>query len=258
MSRISRRKFVVHSAHTTIGVSAGAAAFQAADPAVDSARAGAVQTPLKLCLVSGAPHYESDESLWKFGNYLQQHFNVKCGKAYRTSANNLTGLERLAQSDCMLLFAQRMAIDGEQLDCIKRYCNRGGPVVALRSAGCALTNWPALDTTVFGGVCLGQHVSDKTAQVSIARLAARHPVLDRVEPFRAGGPLSKIPRIARDAKCLLAATMAGCREPVAWTRTHRTGRIFYSTLGHPADFRSQSFVRLLTNAVFWVARRDKP
>jgi hypothetical protein len=211
---------------------------------------------MKLCLVSAAPLYESDESLSKFADYLQQNFNVKCGKAYRTSASNLPGLEGLTDSDCMLLFAQRMAIDGEQLECIKRYCDRGGPVVALRSAGCALTNWPALDSTVFGGICLGQHVSHKPAQVSIARLAAGHPVLDRVEPFRAGGPLSNIPRIARDTECLLAATMAGCREPVAWTRTHRAARIFYTTLGHPADFHSPSFVRLLTNAVFWAAQRD--
>jgi type 1 glutamine amidotransferase len=34
--------------------------------------------------------------------------------------------------------------------------------------------------------------------------------------------------------------------------------VFYTSLGHPDDFKDESFVRLLTNAVFWTAKKDVP
>jgi type 1 glutamine amidotransferase len=46
-------------------------------------------------------------------------------------------------------------------------------------------------------------------------------------------------------------------EPVAWTRMHRGGRVFYTSLGHQQDFREVDFLRLLANAVFWAAASRK-
>jgi type 1 glutamine amidotransferase len=79
-----------------------------------------------------------------------------------------------------------------------------------------------------------------------------------VEPFHAGGSLYKVAQVASDAECLLTATIPGRREPVAWTRGHRGGRTFSTTLGHPADFRQPSFLRMLANAVIWTAGYDSP
>jgi len=45
-------------------------------------------------------------------------------------------------------------------------------------------------------------------------------------------------------------------EPVAWTNSYKRSRIFYTSLGHPDDFRNAQFRRLLINAVFWAM--DKP
>jgi type 1 glutamine amidotransferase len=46
---------------------------------------------------------------------------------------------------------------------------------------------------------------------------------------------------------------------VAWVRQRPVGglnqRIFYTSLGHPEDFRNPVFVRLLTNGLFWAAGR---
>ena len=253
MRTFSRRKFVVHSAHTTIGVSAGLAAFQASEATPET---GVVVAPLKVCLVSGAPSYESDESLGALADHLQRRLNVDGSVARRRAVNDLPGLENLAACDCMVLFAQRMAIDGEQLDCIKRYCDRGGPIVAIRSAGCALTNWPALDRGVLGVTTVGNHGRTLKPLVRLEERRIPHPILDGVEPFHAGGSLCRVVKVASDADCLLTATVPGHREPVAWTRNHRGGRTFSTTLGHPADFRQSSFLRMLTNAVTWTARYD--
>ena len=256
MRVFSRRKFVVHSAHTTIGVSAGLAAFQAAEATPEVALVGEGLAALKVCLVSGAPSYESDESLGALADYLRRRSRVEFSVARRATVNDLPGLDNLATCDCMVLFAQRMAIGGEQLDCIKRYCDRGGPIVVIRSAGCALTNWPAFDCGILGVTSVGNHGRTRKPLVRLEDRSIPHPILDGVEPFRAGGSLCRVVRVASDADCLLTAAIPGRREPVAWTRDHRTGRTFSTTLGHPADFRQSSFLRMLGNAVTWTARYD--
>lgn len=43
-------------------------------------------------------------------------------------------------------------------------------------------------------------------------------------------------------------------QPVAWVRTGRRGRVFSTSLGRPADFGQAGFVRLLCNAIGWVAQ----
>ena len=44
--------------------------------------------------------------------------------------------------------------------------------------------------------------------------------------------------------------------PVAWTRSYKGGRIFYTSLGAQADFENESFLRLVENAVFWSAKKE--
>jgi len=34
-------------------------------------------------------------------------------------------------------------------------------------------------------------------------------------------------------------------------------RVFYTSLGYPADFSDGAFITLLTNAVFWALNTDK-
>ncbi len=256
MQVFSRRNFVVHSAHTTIGVSAGLAAFQAAEATPVVVVPDATPRPLNVCLVSAAPSYESDESLSVFAAHLQGKLRVEFSLARRKTVNDLPGLANLAACDCMVLFAQRMTIDGEQLDCIKRYCDRGGPIVAIRTAGCALTNWPAFDRRVLGVATAGNHGRTPKPLVQFYNRSAEHPILDGMTPFPSGGSLCRVRKIAPDAERLLTGIIPGQREPVAWTRLHRGGRIFSTSLGHPVDFREPTFLRILANAVAWTTRYD--
>jgi len=45
-------------------------------------------------------------------------------------------------------------------------------------------------------------------------------------------------------------------QPVAWTRMHNGGRVFYTSLGGVGDFENNSFKRMLANALFWAAERE--
>ena len=46
------------------------------------------------------------------------------------------------------------------------------------------------------------------------------------------------------------------QEPVTWVNHHGKARVFYTSLGHPEDFREEPFRRLLSNALLWAL--DKP
>ena len=44
--------------------------------------------------------------------------------------------------------------------------------------------------------------------------------------------------------------------PVVWTNSYKGGRIFFTSLGAPDDFKLPQFRRLLSNSVLWAL--DKP
>ncbi len=254
---ISRQKYFVHSAHKSIGVSAGLAALQACDLSGFAGDARCKSTT-SLCLVSGSPSYKSDESLLALETYLEKHTRVQCVRAFTPSKDGLPGLENLDRCDCMLLMTRRMEIEGRTLQRIKSYCRRGGPIVAVRTAGHGLQNWPTMDKEVLGGDYQG-HYDNETTEVTIVDGAKDHPVLAGVQPFVSQGTLYKYRHIAADARLLLRGSFGICdhSQPVAWTRPHHGGRVFYTSLGHPDDFREPAFLRLLTNAILWATAQQR-
>ena len=257
MSRISRRTFFVHSAHRTIGVSAGLAALESAPWNSDllSAAETHEQKPLEVCLVSGSLEYKSDESLAGLQEYLEKNYPVRCTRAFRKTDNDLPGLENLEHCDCMLLFTRRLTPSSEQLGCIQRYCRRGGPIVALRTASHAFQNWLALDHEVLGGDYHDHYGNAIKTQVRMVEESRGHPILAGFRPFVSDGSLYKNPKIAADTTVLLTGAIPGHTEPLAWTRLNHGGKVFYTSLGHPNDFREPVFLRLLVNALFWAANR---
>jgi len=258
MSRISRRTFFMHSAHKTIGVSAGVAALQVVEWRYESATAQAApkQRPLEVCLVSGSLEYKSDESLAVLEEYLEKSYAIRCTRAFRKSDDDLPGLENLEHCDAMLLFTRRLSPSPQQLERIKRYCRGGRPIVALRTASHAFQNWLELDKEILGGDYQGHYGNTNPTQVAVAKGAEKHPVLAGFAPFVSSGSLYKNPKVAADTTVLLTGSIPGHSEPVAWTRLNHGGRLVYCSLGHPDDFRQPAFRRFLVNALFWTTRRD--
>ena len=216
----------------------------------------AAEKPLKVAMVSGSLEYQSNESLTAFRKHLEKKYNVKCRMAVRRTKDDLPGLEILDDCDVMLLFTRRMTIDGEQLARIKKYCAAGRPVVGVRTASHGLQNWLALDKDVLGGNYHGHFGNGPVTKVEITEKGKTHPILRGVEPFTSVGSLYKNTPIADDTTLLLTGTTKDATEPVAWTRTHKGGRVFYTSLGHMEDFKNPHFNRMLANALFWAAKRE--
>jgi len=257
MAPLSRRKFIAHSAHATVGVSAAWTALESGLPAdrllYGGETTGPRRKPLNVCLVSGSLEYRSDESLAAFQPYLEKHYGVRCTRAFIKTEEDLPGLESLDTCDCMLLFTRRLRISGEQLDRVKRYCLGGRPIVGVRTASHAFQNWLALDKEVFGGDYQGHYGNARKPEIRVVAASKSHPILEGFKPYVSHGSLYKNPKLAPDVTTLLTGTIPGHTEPVAWTRAYKGGRIFYTSLGHPDDFCQSGFLRLLANALFWTA-----
>ena len=253
-SDLSRRKFFMHSAHKTIGVSAGLAALQTCDltqfAMADEPAGDDTERALNVLLVSGSALQSSAESLIRLEKHLTKNTPIKCSRAFARANDELPGLEHLDRCDCMVLATQRLKIDGEPLERIKQYCRRGGAVVGIRTASHGLQNWLEMDEHIFGGDYRG-HYDNKITEVELVKAAEDHPILTGVQAFRSHGTLYRNETIAKDATPLLTGEFPSHRHQVAWTRVPHGGRVFYTSLGHSDDFRQPNFLRLLSNALHW-------
>jgi type 1 glutamine amidotransferase len=216
--------------------------------------------PLAVCLVSGSLEYKSNESLAEFQKFLEASYPIRCSRAFivGTDEEHLPGLENLDDCDVMLLFTRRLKLSGGELERIKRYCLSGRPIVGVRTASHAIQTWLELDKEVLGGNYQGHYGNELQTDVAIVDSAKNHPILAGVRPFRSQGSLYKNPGISSDVEVLLTGTIPGHTEPIAWTRTYKGARIFYTSLGHPGDFAEDSVRRLIAGALFWTTGRDVP
>ena len=216
--------------------------------------------PLKVCLVSGSLEYKSNESLAEFQEYLEANHPVECSRAFIVGEDeeHLPGLESLDDCDVMLLFTRRLKLSGEELERIKHYCLSGRPIVGVRTASHAIQTWLDLDKEVLGGNYHGHYANDLQTDVAIVEGAEQHPILRGFKPFRSAGSLYKNQGLSSDVDILMTGAIPGHTEPIAWTRDYKGASVFYTSLGHPHDFREESFRRLLANAIFWTARQEVP
>ena len=222
----------------------GLLAFALALPAQDA------KAP-RVCLVSGSLEYESSKTLPILQARLEKKGAV-CSRAFLEGRDEtkLPGLDNLAKADVMVLFTRRLKLSGEDLERLKSYCQSGKPIVGLRTASHAVQTWLDLDKEVLGGDYTG-HFGKGVTAVKIVEKNKDHPILKGVAPFSSLGSLYKNAKINSDCDVLLTGTNENATMPVAWTRSYKGGRIFYTSLGAQSDFEDENFLKLAENAVFW-------
>jgi len=184
--------------------------------------------------------------------------------------NYIPAMEALVDADLAVLFVRRRALPDADMKYFRDYLSAGKPLIGLRTASHAFdtrgkapegySEWRDLDPGVLGGNYHGHHGSGPTCSVTLADGAIRHPILRGVKlPFTSKGSLYKVRPLGKETKQLLTGSIPGQDpEPVAWTNKFGKSRIFYTSLGHPDDFRNEHFRRFLINAVFWAMNRPVP
>ena len=206
---------------------------------------------LKLCMLSGSFEYDSETSLAIFHEYIEKNHPVQATQIIYQNEDDDQSLEPLQDTDVLLVFTRRLNTGGENLNRFKAYCTEGKPIVGVRTASHAYQHWLDFDKTVLGGDYQGHYGAGPITHAEITPNAKDQPILQGVSNFDAYGSLYKKPSIAPDTTLLLTGKTEEHTEPVAWTRLHHGGRIFYTSLGHHEDFKVEMFLHLLANAVLW-------
>jgi putative heme-binding domain-containing protein len=212
---------------------------------------------IKVCLISGSLEYDSDISLALLQEYLEKNYPIKCTRAFRKTDTDIPGLEALDTCDAAVFFTRRLTPNAKQLELIKKYCESGKPIVGIRTASHGFQNWLEMDKEVLGGNYKGHYGTDPTS-VAFVPGSESHPILNGVKKFDSPGSLYRNTGLAKDARVLLNGTIPGHTEPIAWTRLHRGGRVFYTSLGHQDDFKNSQFLTLLANALYWTMQKQPP
>jgi type 1 glutamine amidotransferase len=212
---------------------------------------------LKVCILSGCDTYHSEESLPPFQKYLEANYDVRCVRIVRRTDDDLAGLEKLDDCDVALVFIKRMNLSGKQLARFKKYVTSGKPIVGVRTASHAVQTWLEFDREVLGGNYQSHHPVGPVTKIEVTASGRKHPILQGVDLATANDALYKNAGHADDVDVLLRGTIPGePSEPLAWTRVHNGGRIFYTSLGAEDTFENESFRRMLANALFWTAKRN--
>jgi type 1 glutamine amidotransferase len=209
----------------------------------------------KIVFLAGEYEYHSRESLPAFAAELQKKFDVETVVLQRPDdpkQESIPGLEALESADLAIIFIRRMTLPEGELNRIRKYVNSGQPIIGLRTASHAFQNWKEFDRDVLGGNYGNHYGSKLKTAVTIVPEAKNHPLLKNFFPFVSDGSLYRNTPLQNGAKPILLGKIEGQPpEPIAWTHQHKSARVFYTSLGHPNDFKEESFRTLLRNAIEW-------
>ncbi|MCP4012146.1 MAG: ThuA domain-containing protein [Phycisphaeraceae bacterium] len=204
--------------------------------------------------------------------------------------SNIPGLEVLADADLVVMFIRFRTLPDAQLEPIKRYAASGRPLVGFRTATHAF-RYPKEDPRhvemneawprrVFGQRWITHHGNFGDGKTPLTRVVpdpeATHPILRGVEPFDAYSWLYHVEgggdELAGDpTRLATGTTLKSYHEerhdrfptssPVAWTienpkDSNLPGRVFFTTLGHPYDFRSDDCRRMAVQGMLWAMGRE--
>ncbi len=240
----------------------------------------------RVVIISAENEYGAAGTLPEFANELKTKYGLYCEILQGSTENKgpelheLAGLEALTNADLAVLFVRRRALRPEQMQYLRDYLASGRPLIALRtachafdtrgSAPAGYAEWPKFDPEVLGGNYHGHYGSGPKCTVTPASVfrqedagaadAQGHAILAGVKlPFTSDGSLYRVSPLAASAKPLLIGTVPDKDpEPVAWTDMYGQSRIFFTSLGHPDDFKIPAFRQLLLNATFWAMNKPVP
>jgi len=230
----------------------------------------------RVVFISAESEYGAAESLPDFAHELEMKYGLCCevlqGSTEKKGPdrNYIGGMEVLADADLAVLFVRRRSLPAADMKYFRDYMDSGRPLIGLRTASHAFdtrgtapegyAEWRDLDPAVLGGSYHGHHGSGPICTVTLAEKARRHPILAGVSlPFTSNGSLYEVRPLGKRTRQLLIGTIGGAEpEPVAWTNRYGKSRVFYTSLGHPDDFKNEDFRTLLINAVFWAMSKSVP
>jgi type 1 glutamine amidotransferase len=240
-----------------------------------------------VVFVAGDHEYSGEHTLPLIAAELERNygFRTKVIKSFpdQNAEKNIPGLEALEEADLAVFFLRWRQLPTDQLAHIEKYMKAGKPMMAFRTTTHAFNYpkgheseaWNGFAEKAFGappgwgGKSNHTHCGhDCSTDVSIIPDAAKNPLLTGVAPtFHVRSWLYKVQPDypAAGATWLLMGKAVNpnrkdfADNPVAWTwQNSFGGKIFLTTMGHPEDFKVESFQRLVINAIHWEVGKKIP
>ena len=243
------------------------------------------QKPL-IVFVTGDHEYSGEATLPFIAAELEKNygFRTKFLKAFpdHNSEENIPGLEALKEADVAVFFLRWRRLPEDQIKFIEDYLKSGKPVVGFRTTthafnypkGHPLEKWNSFGELAFnsppgwGGKANHTHYGhNSTTEVKVIAEEEKNSVLTGVGNFPAKSWLYKVlpDYPTKGSKWLLMGhpinpdKKDAFDNPVAWTGVNSYGgKFFMTTLGHPEDFKQESFQHLVINAIHWASGKPVP
>ena len=213
----------------------------------------------KVVFVSGEFEYKSAESLPDFVQWLKARYPLNCVYLEREEGNHIPGLEAIKEADLLVVFIRRMTLPEEELKVFQDYVASGRPLIGIRTASHAFENWTEFDADVLKGNYQKHHGNNLKTTVKVVDTQIEHPLLREVSGWLSEGSLYKNTPLQDGATVLMQGSVEGHpSEPVTWYWEKGIQRVFYTSLGHPADFKEDSFQTLMTNSLYWALGKEPP
>ena len=207
--------------------------------------------------------------------------------------DHIEGLEALETADLMVIFTRFRNLPENERNYITEYVESGKPIVGFRTATHAFMykndttlvefneEWPA---KVFGQQWITHHGHFDDGKFPVTDITMepgqeKNPILNGFKPFEAYSWLYHVDggdwKLQGDSEPLLMGHSTKSQHeidghldkfpldnPVAWTKSY-TGtsgikaRVFFTTLGHPYDFRLSEVRKIALNGIYWALGKEK-
>lgn len=232
-----------------------------------------------LVFVTGDEEYRSEETMPMLARILHRDhgftvsvcFALTDGIIDPNRTDNIEGLEILKNADMMIVNTRFRKLPDDPLKHITEFAESGRPMAGFRTATHAFRydggnkmdkEWPQ---KVFGLPWIGHHGGANSTDALIADGQKDHVILRGVQPFHARSWLYHSTSLLESATPLMVgravkgAEAGGERfsdpHTIAWTHLYEgengKSRVFFTTLGHPDDFKQESMRKLALNGILW-------
>ncbi len=244
-----------------------------------------------VVFVIGDHEYRSEESMPMLAQMVQKEFGYRtsiCASRNRkgqfdpNNVGSINDLEALKTADLAIFFMRFRKLPDWQLKIITDYIDSGKPAIGFRTSTHLFQygegsefdfEWPK---RVFGQGWITHHghFGDNNEFLTDVTVADNeHEIMSGLEPFQSFSWLYHVigPQDTMGENCTPLMTGKALKtghgetherfpitNPVAWTKFNGEQRVFFTTLGHPYDFKDVNMRRLTMNAILWSLREPVP
>lgn len=206
-------------------------------------------------------------------------------------SNHIAGLEALETADVMVLFTRFRALPANELKYITDFAESGKPMIGFRTSTHAFRykidsmkymnqKWPK---EVFGQHWISHHGHYDDGDNPLTKVEitnSNHPIAKGVSNFEAYSWLYHVDggkhKLFGDSAPFINGTAIRSKHeennrldrfpltnPIAWTKTYtgtsgNTSKVFFTTLGHPYDWKNENMRRLAVNSLYWALDKEIP